>query len=83
MRSHEMLCHAMVNDEPGGMSVCSHPPPRKISSPVKIAFWGFLFDLFLLAAWLFSRLAWDQVPQWGKKAKKRGQIGKISASEAS
>ena len=27
-------------------------------------------------------LAWDQAPQWGKKAKKRGQIRKISASEA-
>ena len=28
-------------------------------------------------------LAWDQVPQCGKKAKKRGQINKISAREAS
>ena len=30
----------------------------------------------------FALLAWDQAPQWGKK-EKRGQIGKISASEAS
>ena len=29
------------------------------------------------------RGAWDQAWQWGGKAKKRGQIGKISASEAS
>ena len=28
-------------------------------------------------------LTWDQAPQGGKKAKKRGQIEKISASEAS
>ena len=28
-------------------------------------------------------LAWDQAAQWEKKAKKRGQIGKISASEVS
>ena len=28
-------------------------------------------------------LAWDQAPQCGKKAKKRGQIEKISAREAS
>ena len=27
------------------------------------------------------KVAWDQTPQWGKKAP--GQIGKISASEAS
>ena len=27
------------------------------------------------------KVAWDQAPQWGKKA--LGQIGKISASEAS
>ena len=26
-------------------------------------------------------VAWDQAPQWGKKAKKRGHMGKISASE--
>ena len=30
----------------------------------------------------FALLAWDQAPQWGEK-EKRGQIGKISASEAS
>ena len=29
------------------------------------------------------RVAWDQAWQLGEKAKKRGQIGKISASEAS
>ena len=28
-------------------------------------------------------LARDQAPQWGKKGKKRGQIGKISAKEMS
>ena len=28
-------------------------------------------------------LAWDQALQWGKKGKTRGQIGEISASEAS
>ena len=28
-------------------------------------------------------LAWEHAPQWGKKSKKQGQIGKISASEAS
>ena len=29
------------------------------------------------------QLAWDQAPHWGEKGKKRGQIGKISASEIS
>ena len=29
------------------------------------------------------RVAWDQAWQWEEKAKKRGQIGKISGSEAS
>ena len=33
--------------------------------------------------YLLYRVAWDQAWQWGEKAKKRGQIGKISASEAS
>ena len=33
--------------------------------------------------YLLYRVAWDQAWQWGKKVKKRGQIGKISASEAS
>ena len=28
-------------------------------------------------------LAWEHAPQWGKKSKKQGQTGKISASEAS
>ena len=28
-------------------------------------------------------VGWDQALQWGKKGKKRGKIGKISASEAS
>ena len=23
--THEMLCHAIVSDKPGGLSVCSHP----------------------------------------------------------
>ena len=32
--------------------------------------------------YLLYRVAWDQAWQWGKKVKKRGQIGKISASEA-
>ena len=33
--------------------------------------------------YLLYRVAWDQAWQWGKKVKKRGQIGKTSASEAS
>ena len=33
--------------------------------------------------YLLYRVVWDQAWQWGKKAKKRGQIGKISASEVS
>ena len=33
--------------------------------------------------YLLYRVAWDQAWQWGKKAKKRGQIGKISAREVS
>ena len=37
--SHEMLYHAMVSENPCGLSMCSHPPPRKIGSPVEIAFW--------------------------------------------
>ena len=28
-------------------------------------------------------VAWDQAPQWGKRQKKQGLIGKISLSEAS
>ena len=26
---------------------------------------------------LLNDIAWDQAPQWGKKEKKEGQIGKI------
>ena len=41
--------------------------------------------LLLLAPDLSSRIiiAWDQALQWGEKGKKRGQTGKISASDAS
>ena len=28
--SNEMLCYAMVNDKPGGLSECSHPLPQEI-----------------------------------------------------
>ena len=27
--SHEMLCHAMVSDKPGGLSVGGHPLPQE------------------------------------------------------
>ena len=27
--THEMLCHAIVSDKPGGLSVCSHPLPQE------------------------------------------------------
>ena len=31
--SYEMLCHAMVSDKPGGLSVCNHPPPPQENWP--------------------------------------------------
>ena len=46
--------------------------PRKLESQVEA--WWILF--------FFKIIAWDQAPQWGKKAKK-GSTGKMSASEAS
>ena len=48
-----MLCHTMVSDKPGGLSVCSHPLPQEIWQPVKIAFWPFLFSKLLNVSAVF------------------------------
>ena len=58
------------------------PTPRKNNltwyAPI------FKYNLWHTSLKNWSRLAWDQAPQWGEKGQKgRGQIGKISASEAS
>ena len=41
------------------------------------------FDRRAFSLCSISLVAWDQAPQWGKKDKKMGQIGKTSASKAS
>ena len=41
------------------------------------------FDPRALSLCSISLVAWDQAPQWRKKDKKMGQIGKTSASKAS
>ena len=38
--THEMLCHAIVSDKPGGLSVCSHPLPQE--NLQSSSFWRFL-----------------------------------------
>ena len=48
-----MLCHTMVSDKPGGLSVCRHPLPQEIWQPVKIAFWPFLFSKLLNVSAVF------------------------------
>ena len=40
--TREMLCHAIVSNKPGGLSVCSHPLPQENLQSSYIAFWRFL-----------------------------------------
>ena len=62
--SHEMLYHAMVSENPCGLSLCSHPPPKKIGSLVEIAFCRFLLHISsVLAVLLHARIASSKVPR--------------------
>ena len=77
----------MVNENRNlsiGNATPSSPPKGRVFAP----FWsekGYrLFSVWSGIGYGFrTEVAWDQTGAVGKKGKKRGQIGKLSASEAS